>query len=49
VVTAEHLAVSDAAFTSANPGKLDNQDFRVEFKDTDGKFFVFAHFVVEYK
>jgi hypothetical protein len=49
VITAEHLAVSDTAFTSANPGKLDNQDFGVEFEDTDGKFFVFAHFAVEYK
>jgi hypothetical protein len=49
VVTEEHLAISNDAFTSANPGKLDNQDFGVPFEDADGKFYIFAHFTVEYK
>jgi hypothetical protein len=49
VVTEGHLVISDDVFTSANPGKMDNQDFGVPFADADGTFNIFAHFTVEYK
>lgn len=48
-VTSEHLGISDTMSFKASPGTDDNQDFGTAFADADGKFYIFAHFAVEYK
>jgi hypothetical protein len=45
----EHLGISDKMNFSAVPGQDDNQDYGVPFADSDGKFYIFAHFAVTYQ
>ena len=47
-VVDQHLAISDSPNFTAKPGRDDNQDFGVPFVDTDGHFYIFAHFSVVY-
>jgi hypothetical protein len=47
-VVDEHLAISDKMNFKAIPGRDDNADFGVPFNNDNGKFYIFAHFAVEY-
>jgi hypothetical protein len=51
LVPVEHLGIDNQAPMSftANPGTDDNADFGVPFSDSDGMFYVFAHFEVVYQ
>lgn len=49
VVVAEHLGISDTMNFTASPGTDDNQDFGMPFTDSNGNFYIFAHFTVGYE
>jgi hypothetical protein len=48
-VVATQLGISESMTFTANPAKDDTHDFNAEFYDADGKFEVFAHFVIGFK